>query len=188
MSLLDSGALWDTYSNKPPPILRGNCRMSQFRPDTRPPHSWSHLAIHRLGTCSTWSQKPMAGKGSHPWFLVLCRRAAKRGCFPLRALAGGKCVKVSRCWQAAKHASGPWCLRQIHVLVLLVRKELGMLVEHGLGAGGSAYRYADSRRTGWCIVHVQCVCWLNSHSPATQKQLIIGLCDGSVSRGPCCPG
>lgn len=70
MSLLDSGALWDTYSNKSPPILRGNCRMSQFRPDTRPPHSWSHLAIHRLGTCSTWSQKPIAAKALIPgsWF------------------------------------------------------------------------------------------------------------------------
>lgn len=159
MSLLDSGALWDTYSNKSPPILRGNCRMSQFRPNTRPPHSWSHLAIHRLGTCSTWSQKPIAGKGSHPWFLVLCRRAAKRGCFPHRALAGGKCVEMSRCWRAAKHASGLWCLRQIHVLVLLVRKDLGMLVEHGLGGCGFSPQICRLQEDG--AVHCPCaVCLL----------------------------
>lgn len=59
------------------------------------------------------------------------QESSREGLLSTQALAGGKCVEVSWCWWAAKHASGPRCLRKIRVLVLLVRKDLGLLVEYG---------------------------------------------------------
>lgn len=154
---MSSGGLWDTYK-----YWGVTAECHRLNPDPRPPQSWSHPTSHLLAACSISPQKPMAGRDSYHWFLVLLREAAERGCFPHRALAGEKCVEVSWRWWEAECSPAPWCPRQIHFLVCSWGRIWAWWLSMDWG-GGSAHRCVDSWG-GQCVVHLQYVCWLNSHS------------------------